>query len=305
MQWLDRPTTEVLGFVARRVRSEPIVLAAGGPRRLPHHPGRQRPGRPAPGRADPPDAEALLDERAPALPVGMRWRVLAEAAGNPLALVELPRALSAAGTGSLEFLPLTARLERAFAARLTLLPAATRLLLLAAAANDGPDLTAALRAAALLTGAPVTDHALAPAAEAGLVTSDGDGVHFRHPLVRSAVYQKAGTADRLAAHAALAEVHAGNPDRRTWHRAAAIAHRDDSVAADLEQVAARARRRARSPWRSRRCAAPPRSARARAAGSNGCCAPPSSPSSWAGPTRSPNWPRWPSRTWWASASGPG
>lgn len=243
VQWLDRPTTEVLGFVARRVRSEPIVLLLA-----------VRDGHPTSlddsdlaelrlGGLTPHDAEALLDARAPALPVGMRWRVLAEAAGNPLALVELPRALSAASTGSLEFLPLTTRLERAFAARLSLLPAETRLLLLAAAANDGPDLTVALKAAAVLTGAPTGARALTPAVEAGLITSDGDGVHFRHPLVRSAVYQKATAADRLAVHAALAEAHAGDADLRTWHRAAAIAHQDDSVAADLERLAARARRR--------------------------------------------------------------
>ncbi|WP_202610182.1 ATP-binding protein [Herbidospora solisilvae] len=242
VQWLDRPTTEVLGFVARRVRSEPIVLLLA-----------VRDGHPTSlddsdlaelrlSGLGPHDAGALLDSRAPALPVGMRWRVLAEAAGNPLALVELPRALAAASTGNVEFLPLTARLERAFAARLALLPPGTRLLLLAAA-NDEPDLTAALKAAAIVSGAGTTAHALIPAVEAGLVRSDSDGVHFHHPLVRSAIYQKAGPADRLAVHAALAEVHAGNPDRRTWHRAAAIAHQDDSVAAELDQVADRARRR--------------------------------------------------------------
>nr|WP_062336607.1 LuxR family transcriptional regulator [Herbidospora sakaeratensis] len=243
VQWLDRPTTEVLGFVARRVRSEPIVLLLAV---RDGHPTSLDDGDVAELRLTglgPHDAEELLDSRAPALPVGMRWRVLAEAAGNPLALVELPRALAAASTGNLEFLPLTARLERAFAARLALLPPGTRLLLLAAAANDGPDLTAALKAAAIVAGAGTTAHALLPAVEAGLVRADADGIHFHHPLVRSAVYQKAGTADRLAVHAALAEVHEASPDRRTWHRAAAIAHRDDSVAAELDQVADRARRR--------------------------------------------------------------
>ncbi|WP_034384183.1 ATP-binding protein [Herbidospora cretacea] len=243
VQWLDRPTTEVLGFVARRLRSEPIVLLLAV---RDGHPTSLDDSDVAELRLSglgPHDAEALLDSRAPALPVGMRWRVLAEAAGNPLALVELPRALASASTGNMEFLPLTARLERAFAARLALLPPGTRLLLLAAAANDEPDLTAALKAAAIVAGAGTTTHTLLPAVEAGLVRADSDGIHFHHPLVRSAVYQKAGPADRLAVHAALAEVHAGNPDRRTWHRAAAIAHQDDSVAAELDQVADRARRR--------------------------------------------------------------
>ncbi|MEO3808850.1 AAA family ATPase [Sphaerisporangium sp. B11E5] len=243
VQWMDRPTTEVLGFVARRVRSEQIALLMA-----------VRDGYPTSlddgdvpelrlGGLSPDAAEALLDARSPGLGAGLRRRVLEEAAGNPLALVELPLALSAEPPASrTEFLPLTARLERAFAARLADLPAATRALLLVAAANDGHDLAEALVAGGMMTG-DVTVTALAPAAEAGLVEFHERAIRFRHPLVRSAIYQKAGPAERQAAHAALATVHEQDPDRSAWHHAASIVHQDESVAAELEGVAGRARRR--------------------------------------------------------------
>ncbi|MFI6743253.1 ATP-binding protein [Nonomuraea sp. NPDC050451] len=248
LQWLDRPTIEVLGFVARRVRSDPIVLLMA-----------IRDGYPTTlddsdvpelrlGGLDPAAAEALLDAQTDGLGVGMRWRVLSEAAGNPLALVELPLALDA-GTVTAEagLLPLTARLERAFAVRLAELPPHTSGLLLVAAANDGHDLADALAGGTMVTGAEMTAEALAPAVDAGLVELHEQALRFRHPLVRSAIYHKAGRTDRLAAHAALARVHGRDPDRRAWHRAAAIAHRDESVAAELEGVAARARQRGAIP----------------------------------------------------------
>ncbi|GAA2207661.1 LuxR family transcriptional regulator [Nonomuraea monospora] len=244
VQWLDAPTTEVLGFVARRLRSDPIVLLMA-----------LRDGHPTSLDAsdvpelrlnglEPAAAEALLDAGSSGLSVGLRWRVLSEAAGNPLALVELPLALDAGTvTDETGFLPLTARLERAFAVRLAELPPHTRGLLLVAAANDGHDLADALAGGATVTGADLTAEALVPALDAGLVELHDQTLRFRHPLVRSAIYHKAGGTDRLAAHAALAQVHARDPDRRAWHRAAAIAHRDESVAAELEEVAVRARQR--------------------------------------------------------------
>ncbi|GAA4905829.1 DNA-binding CsgD family transcriptional regulator [Nonomuraea thailandensis] len=248
VQWLDGPTTEVLGFVARRVRSDPIVLLMA-----------LRDGHPTSlDASDLPElrltglesaaAEALLDAQAAGLSVGMRWRVLSEAAGNPLALVELPLALGAgAVTAEAAWLPLTARLERAFAVRLAELPPHTRALLLVAAANDGHDVADALAGGGIVAGAVLTAEALAPAVDAGLVELREQALRFRHPLVRSAIYQKAGRTDRLAAHAALALVHERDPDRRAWHRAAAIAQRDESVATELEGVAARARQRGAIP----------------------------------------------------------
>lgn len=244
VQWLDRSTTEVLGFVARRVRSEPIVLLLAVRDGYPTSLDGTDLAELTLGSLDAAAAEQLLDRQAPALPVGMRWRVLAEAAGNPLALVELPQALdSGTASTSSEFLPLTTRLERAFAIRLAGLPPATRALLLVSAANDGSDLAAALAAGAELTGTELSAHTLTPAVEAGLVELREQAIQFRHPLVRSATYQKAGHTDRMAAHSALATVYAADPDRRTWHRAAAIDRQDESVAAELEEVAARARRR--------------------------------------------------------------
>ncbi|MEO3869525.1 AAA family ATPase [Nonomuraea sp. B12E4] len=248
VQWLDGPTTEVLGFVARRVRSDPIVLLMalrdGHPTSLDASdvPELRLTG------LEPAAAEALLDAQATGLSVGMRWRVLSEAAGNPLALVELPLALDAGTiTDETAVLPLTARLEQAFAVRLAELPPHTRALLLVAAADDGHDLASACAGGGVVTGTELTAEALAPAVAAGLVELHEQALRFRHPLVRSAIYHKAGPTDRLAAHAALALVHARDPDRRAWHRAAALAHRDESVAAELEGVAARARQRGAIP----------------------------------------------------------
>ncbi|MDX6740406.1 AAA family ATPase [Actinocorallia sp. A-T 12471] len=239
VQWLDAPTIETLGFVARRLRSEPIVLLLAV--RDGHPTGIDVSALPELHLAglDPDASEALLDARAPDLSVGLRWRVLAEAAGNPLALVELPVALTS-GSVTGEFLPLTARLEKAFAVRLAEMPEPTRALLLAAAANDGHALAEAFAAAHAAHPSP---DALRPAVEAGLVAVDGPALRFRHPLVRSAVYHRAPHADRRAVHAALADVHAASPDRRAWHLAAALDRPDEAVARELEEVAARARRR--------------------------------------------------------------
>ncbi|MFI6479967.1 ATP-binding protein [Nonomuraea sp. NPDC050663] len=244
LQWLDRPTTEVLAFVARRLRSEPIgmILAV----REGYATTFDDIGLPelSLGTLDLSAAERLLDSRPSKLSAGVRWRVLAEAAGNPLALVELPVALDREpGPPSGEFLPLTARLERSFATRLAELPRRTRMVLLASAANDSHDLREALTAAGAATGTQLSLADLAPAIDLGLVMLHERVVRFRHPLVRSAIYQKAGPLDRQVVHLALADVHAQDPDRRAWHRAAALDHPDESVAADLEQVALRARQR--------------------------------------------------------------
>ncbi|GAA3573315.1 LuxR family transcriptional regulator [Nonomuraea rosea] len=248
VQWLDRPTTEVLAFVARRVRSDPIVLLMGLRDGYPTSlDGSDVPELRLAG-LDAAAAEELLDAHAAELSAGLRRRVLSEAAGNPLALVELPLAMdTGAVTTEAGLLPLTARLERAFAIRLAELPPHTRGLLLVAAADDGHDLAHTLAGGAMVAGAELTAEALAPAVDAGLVELHEQALRFRHPLVRSAIYQKAGRTDRLAAHAALARVHGHDPDRRAWHRAAAIAQRDESVAAELEGVAARARQRGAIP----------------------------------------------------------
>ncbi len=92
---------------------------------------------------------------------------------------------------------------------------------------------------------------------AGLVAVQDGAVRYRHPLVRSAIYQAATLDQRLAAHAALAEALTGDADRRTWHRAAATVRRDDDVADDVEAVAGALRRAGRSSRPPSRCGAPP------------------------------------------------
>jgi DNA-binding CsgD family transcriptional regulator len=235
--WLDRSSTEVLTFVARRLESEPVLILAA-----------VRDGSDGPLDAaglaelrleglDDASSAALLDAVAPALAAGVREQVLAEAAGNPLALVELPIASAQLEPGTLlpAWLPLTARLEHAFAAQVGGLPDPTRRLLLVAALNDGSALSETLKAAG--------DDPLEPALAAKLVTVDGDELRFRHPLVRSAIRQAASLPERHAAHAALAAVLVDRPDRRIWHRAASVVGPDEETAAELERTAAAARRR--------------------------------------------------------------
>jgi DNA-binding CsgD family transcriptional regulator len=246
-QWLDEPSVAVLGFVARRLTAEPVALLVAlrdghaspfGEAGLP--------GLRLAGLAGP-DAAALLDAEAPGLDLALRDRLLAEAAGNPLALVELPKAVRPGqpipGGPPPSLLPLTARLEHAFAAQESALPAATRAVLLAAAADDGGALPEVLAAASALTGTKVTGDALLPAIGAGLVEIDETGLRFRHPLMRSAIYQATSVSQRHAVHAALAGLLDSHPDRRAWHRAAAVLGPGEQVAADLEAAAVRAARR--------------------------------------------------------------
>ena len=266
--WLDQATRDALTFVARRLEFEPILLVAA------IRDGYETPLREAGlpsvalGALDPPTAAALLDSRSPGLPAGVRERFLREAAGNPLALVELPIAhgrlggedRGAGNAGDAGWLPLTTRLEQAFAARALELPALTRTALLVAALNDGPLLSEVLAAAAVLADA-AADHGpaptppgaralavdvLVPAVSAQLVAIDETQLRFRHPLIRTAIRQHASLSQRQAAHAALASALAGQPERAVWHRAAAIIGPDEAVADELEATALRAQRRGAS-----------------------------------------------------------
>lgn len=246
-QWLDTPTLDVLAFLARRLGAEPLGMLVG-----------IRDGHATPldtlalpelvlRPLAPKDAESVLDAVAPRLEPPLRRRVMDAAAGNPLALIELPTALRAQGPSADALtspaIPLTARLEHAFAARLPDLPPATRQVLLVAATDDEGTLSEVLAAASEAAGAALTADALDPAVANGLVTADAQRLRFCHPLVRSAVLQAASLAERLAAHRALAAVLDGQSDRRTWHRAAASGQRDESVAMALEGTAARAEAR--------------------------------------------------------------
>jgi DNA-binding CsgD family transcriptional regulator len=240
-QWLDRCTADVLAFVARRLESNRVVLlgaiAEGFDSPL-HDGAADLEVRPL----DPRSAAALLDARAPDLLPALRQRLLSEASGNPLALVELPIAAESINAGSFlpAWLPLTTRLEQAFAARASDLLDATRNLLLIAALNDSDGLVEALEAASLLAGRPVTLDDVAPAVQGRLIEADDNTLRFRHSLMRSAIRQAATISRRHAAHAALADALTAQPRRRVWHRAASIVGTDDAVADELDAIAVRA-----------------------------------------------------------------
>jgi DNA-binding CsgD family transcriptional regulator/tetratricopeptide (TPR) repeat protein len=235
--WLDRASSGVLQFVARRIESDPAVLLFGVREGLPSSfadadlPGLRLAG------LDQDASNALLDLGAAALPADLRRRILEEAAGNPLALIELPAAAAELGTRAAQTdpLPLTARLEQTFASRLTTLDTDMQRLLLLAALDE-VDLVELSRAA----GKPVEPADLEPAVAAGLGTLDSGGFRFRHPLIVSAVKQAATTEQLRSAHAALAEALSDDPDRVVWHRAAAVPGRDEAVAEELEAAAHRA-----------------------------------------------------------------
>jgi DNA-binding CsgD family transcriptional regulator len=244
-QWLDQSSANVIAFIARRLQSEPIVLLLTS-REVPeillddvvpdlHLGGLDRDA-----------ATALLRARHPGLPHAIRDRVLNESAGNPLALVELPKAITSKfSRGGLlpPHLPLTTRLERAFASRISDLPLPSRQLLLTAALSDRSSLAEVLSAAKVLRGAELSLDVLTPTVTAGLLTVNTVNLYFRHPLVRSAIHEASSMAERISAHRALAAVLKDDADRYAWHRAAATVGVDDAVAADLEAAAARAQQR--------------------------------------------------------------
>jgi DNA-binding CsgD family transcriptional regulator len=237
-QWLDRVSAQVLAFIARRLAAESVVMVFavrhGEAHELEGLPELEIRG------LDDADARALLDSVLPG-PVDprVRDRIVAETRGNPLALLELPRAWSVTELVDGEIAgTLSSRIEEGFVRRLEALPTDTRLLLLTAAAEPLGDATLLWRAAERLgLGADPA----AGAIESGLITF-GQHVRFRHPLVRSAAYQMASIQDRQAVHQALADVTDPDtsPDRRAWHRSQATALPDEEVAAELERSAVRA-----------------------------------------------------------------
>lgn len=245
--WLDPASADALLFVARRLDAEGIALLlatsdlGGAAFRSSDLPELAVEG------LDADASDALLLERLGLPPAPQVRQALVELTrGNPLALIELSAALTAAQLQGHEPLPEHPRvglaLERAYLARAGLLPAPTQTLLLVAAAEGSGDLGLVLRAAARLGIQP---ESLEPAETAGLVRVDEGGIAFRDPLVRSVLYQGAPFGRRQAVHRALADALADgtDTDRRTWHRAAAAVGPDDEVADELERLAERARPR--------------------------------------------------------------
>ena len=246
--WLDQASAQALGFAARRLAADPVGLVFAA-----RIAGEELAGLPelAIGGLADGDARALLDSALTGpLDTRVRDQIVAEAGGNPLALLELPRGMTpgelAGGFGLLGALPgagsLTGRIEDSFRRRLNALSEKTRQLLLLAAADPAGDSSLVWRAAGRL-GLPVAE-AAAPAVEAGLAEF-GARIRFRHPLVRSAAYRSASFAERRRVHAVLAEVTdpAADPDRRAWHQAQAADGPDEDVAAELERSAGRAQSR--------------------------------------------------------------
>ena len=235
LHWLDRASADALLFVARRLDAEPVALLLALRDPGPQPPGLSRLPTLELGGLERDDARALLDRSAP-LPAADRDRVLDTAAGIPLALLELPRGPLGGGPAADAAM---GTVERAFGDRIAALPGTARRAVLLAAADDDPRAATALLA---LDGAALTAADLGPAEADGLLWVDGDGLAFRHPLVRSAAYGSATFAERRDAHAALAAALTGPAaaDRRAWHRAAALTGPDDDVAAELESSAERA-----------------------------------------------------------------
>jgi DNA-binding CsgD family transcriptional regulator len=242
-QWLDRVSAQILSFVARRLVAESVALIFAA-----RVPSGDLDGLPELALQPLHDADAreLLDDvLAERLDIRVKNQIVAEARGNPLALVELPRALTthqlAGGFGLPGAVQLPRSAEESIQRQFEGLPSRARRLLVLAAADPTGDPALVWRAAKRL-GIGV-DAAL-PAREAGLCEYT-TRVRFRHPLVRSAAYQSASLEQRRQAHRALAEATDGqlDPDRRAWHRAHAAHGPDENVALELERSAGRAQAR--------------------------------------------------------------
>ena len=244
-QWVDDATWDALVFVSRRVAFDGVLLlaalrdGAAAAARLEH--ARLPVLRISPLGEQ--DATALLADRFPGLPGPLARRVLQQAAGNPLGLLELAAtSMHPGGSEGFGTQPLPDRLARVFAAAAADLPGPTRELLLATALDDEGALSRVIAAAATASGTPVTSADLEPAMAARLAEVDGrNQVRFRHPLIQSAIAQSASPAARARMHLALAGLLPAGDDRGTWHRAAAATGADSALASDLADLGMRAR----------------------------------------------------------------
>jgi hypothetical protein len=264
-QWLDQASAHTLAFVARRLLAESVALVFATRETFDDSALRQLPDLRLQGLGDV-DARAMLRAalRGPLDPAVLD-EIVAEARGNPLALLELSRGRTPAeiafGFGLPSTVPLVSRMEQGFLGQLQLLPPETRRLLLLAAVEPVGDVVL-LRGAAerLGIGADAATHAEA----AGLIDI-GSRVRFRHPLLRSAVFRAAEVGELREVHAALGAVPDLDPDRRAWHRAQASPGPDEEIAAELDRSADRARARgglaAAAAFRERAATLTPESSR--------------------------------------------
>jgi DNA-binding CsgD family transcriptional regulator len=248
VQWLDRASAVVLGQAARRLGAGAGVVCSArlGDESFFDHSGLPRHDLAPLSEAA---SEELLRRRFPALAARVRRRLMAEAEGNPLALLELPAALTdsqrAASQALPSRIPLSRRLQSTFASRITALPAATRHLLLVAALDGSGSLQVVARAVAGRAG---LNH-LAPAERIQVVhVDDAAGrLWFRHSLIRSAVVESSTSDQRRGVHRALAKAWEDVPEQRAWHLAQAAVEPDEQIAGLLEQAAEVMARRGDGP----------------------------------------------------------
>jgi DNA-binding CsgD family transcriptional regulator len=245
LPWVDRASAGALGLVVRRAGGARVGLLAAS--RTDEESFFNRAGLPEYELAalEPADATELMNTRFPGLASAVRDRLLSEAEGNPLAVLELPAALSgpqrAAARALPAVLPLTRRLQGLFAAKVAEMPGETQTLLLLIALSGRSD-----RQVLGATGrSPADVEDLVSAEKARLVSIDSTTGHlmFRHPLIRSVVVDMSTVPQRRRAHATLAGLAADDPDRRAWHLGAAAKEPDETVAGLLEQSAHRMLRR--------------------------------------------------------------
>ncbi|MEV5152181.1 AAA family ATPase [Streptomyces werraensis] len=243
LQWVDRASAAVFGFIARRLTGGPISFL--GASRTGAGSFFERSGLPQ-FELPPLDKDAstrLVDVRFPGMAPTVRRRLVETAQGNPLALLELPSALRAGQRVAREalphVLPLSQRLQSLFLSRVQDLPPGTQYLLLVATLDGTGDLST-LHAAAREASGDVDIEDLAPAERDQLVCLDTSSrrLLFRHPLISSAVVELSTSSQRRAAHRALSRV-LSDPERRAWHLGEATLDPDEQVAAQLEQHARR------------------------------------------------------------------
>ena len=246
--WLDKVSADALLFIARRLDAEPIAMLFAA------REGEVR-GFDAGDLAsrvvealDPQASATLLARVVPGAVPSVRARLLEQARGNPLALVELPSALSdgqLAGDEPLpEPLPLTHDAKSIFLERVRRLPDEAQRVLGVASADDLGDARLVARAGELVGAGP---SALDLAEQAGLVSVHGNRLEFRHPIVRSAIYEAATSSQRRSAHRALADALAHDVEhanRRAWHLASSVLEPDEDIVRALEEAAERAEQRA-------------------------------------------------------------
>ena len=246
--WLDEASSHVLGIVGRRLLAESVLLAFAT-----RESGEERlladlPDLTLEGLANIHASELLASSITGRLDDHVRDRIVAETGGNPLALLELPKAMSQAELAGGFALPATrvaVQVEDSYLRRIEALPPQTRQLMLVAAADPTGDATLLWRAAQALD----IGRDAAATLESEQLLQIGATVRFRHPLVRSAAYASGTPADRHSAHMALASATdpENDPEHRVWHLASAATGPDDEIAAELERLATRAHDRAGLP----------------------------------------------------------